>query len=398
MIPNGWKTTHLSELADKISDGLHSTPKYVEESDFYFINGNNLKNGSIRIFDNTKRVSEEEYQIHKKDLNDRTILMSINGTIGNLACYSGELVVLGKSAAYINIKKAVNKEFIFYSLSCHKIQRFFDSELTGTTIRNLSLKSIKATKVDLPPIKEQHKIANILTTWDESIDTVEKLIENSLQQKKSLMQQLLTGEKRFPTFTDRWKKTSISKMGDIVSGGTPDTSKQDYWGSDILWTTPTDITSLKTRFIDSTSRTISESGLKNSSASLLPKGSVLVCTRATIGYLAIANESITTNQGFKSIVPNEDFDSEFIYYLLSFHRHHLVRHACGSTFLELSKKDFAKLKFDAPKLEEQKAISKALAHCDDEIYNLKNQLSQLKQQKSALMQQLLSGKHRVKLD
>ena len=196
MVPKGWEIKHLSELASKISDGIHKTPLYADTSEIYFINGNNLKSGSIVIQDSTKCVDENDAINHRKDLGVRTLLMSINGTIGNLAYYRGENVVLGKSASYINIKDSVNLDFIYYVLSSSKTQAFYESELTGTTIRNLSIKSIKSTEILTPPLPEQKKIAQILSTWDKAISVTEKLLANSQQQKKALMQQLLTGKKR----------------------------------------------------------------------------------------------------------------------------------------------------------------------------------------------------------
>ncbi|EFO2125892.1 restriction endonuclease subunit S, partial [Escherichia coli O106] len=217
MVPKGWEIKHLSELASKISDGIHKTPLYADTSEIYFINGNNLKSGSIVIQDSTKCVDENDAINHRKDLGVRTLLMSINGTIGNLAYYRGENVVLGKSASYINIKDSVNLDFIYYVLSSSKTQAFYESELTGTTIRNLSIKSIKSTEILTPPLPEQKKIAQILSTWDKAISVTEKLLTNSQQQKKALMQQLLTGKKRLldengTRFSETWKLYALSKL------------------------------------------------------------------------------------------------------------------------------------------------------------------------------------------
>ena len=231
MVPNGWEVKHLSELASKVSDGIHKTPLYAESSGVYFINGNNLKNGSIVIQDSTNFVDENDAENHRKDLGERTILMSINGTIGNLAYYRGENVVLGKSAAYINVKNSVDLDFVYYVLSSSKTQAFYESELTGTTIRNLSIKSIKNTKVDTPPLPEQKKIAQILSTWDRAISTTEQLLANSQQQKKALMQQLLTGKKRLldnngVRFSGEWQQCIIEDFFDV---GSSKRVLQDDW-------------------------------------------------------------------------------------------------------------------------------------------------------------------------
>ena len=127
------------------------------------------------------------------------------------------------------------------------------------------------------------------------------------------MQQLLTGKIRFPGFVGEWKKRAIKQMGKVVSGGTPDTLTSEYWNGDILWMTPTDVTALRTRFINNTNRKITQEGIKNSSATIIPSGSLLVCTRATIGVMSISTTDITTNQGFKNLVPSSKFDVNFLY-------------------------------------------------------------------------------------
>ena len=290
-----------------------------------------------------------------------------------------------------------HEKFVYYLLCNFDFKKFSDK----TGVPGINRNDLHAVKVGLPSIPEQKKIAKILSTWDKAITTTEQLLANSQQQKKALMQQLLTGKKRLldkngARFSREWKATSLSKMGKIVSGGTPDTNTKEFWGGEIQWLTPTDVTALKSRFVSKTFRTISDLGVKNSSATLLPKGSLMVCTRATIGALAISTTDICTNQGFKNIIPSKDFDVEFIYYLLSFFSKELLRKASGSTFLELSKKDFEKIEMLCPSLKEQQKIAAVLSTADQEITALQQKFDALKQEKKALMQQLLTGKRRVK--
>ena len=158
--------------------GIHSTPSYDDDGTFYFINGNNLNRGKIVITSSTKRVSEKEaYKNNAENLEADSILMSINGTIGNVALYNNEPIMLGKSACYINSKDNVDKKFLFYYLQYPKTQSYFEAELTGTTIKNLSLQSIRKTKICIPTIEEQHKISHFLQKIDERIATQNKIIE-----------------------------------------------------------------------------------------------------------------------------------------------------------------------------------------------------------------------------
>lgn len=192
-----------------------------------------------------------------------------------------------------------------------------------------------------------------------------------------------------------WSIKKISDVGTTVSGGTPDTNNPDFWGGDILWVTPSEVSVLQNRFILDTERKITRQGLKQSSAKLLPINSLIICTRATIGDCCINKAPMCTNQGFKNIIVKNN-DVNFLYYLVTKNKKELIRKACGSTFLEISKKDIENLKFAIPQLPEQEKIAGILSCWDDGIEKLSALIEKKKIQKKALMQQLLTGKHRLK--
>ena len=195
---NEWQCNILDNCCYKISDGIHSTPIYSKSGDFSFINGNNLINGKIH-FENAKLVDSKEALKHKRNLTyNETILLSINGTIGNIALYRGEKIILGKSTAYINIKaNFLSPFFLYYFLETNSLQRYFRSELTGTTIKNLSIKSIKKTKLYVPNITEQRKIGDFFNKLDQQIELEEKKLELLEQQKRGYMQKIFSQELRF---------------------------------------------------------------------------------------------------------------------------------------------------------------------------------------------------------
>lgn len=132
----GWQEVMLKDVVSILGDGLHGTPEYDGNGEYYFINGNNLSNGKIVFKENTKRANKEEFEKHKKNLNDRTILVSINGTIGNIAEYNDEKCFLGKSACYFNILENVDKKFIFYMATNNRFQTYISEFAHGTTIKN----------------------------------------------------------------------------------------------------------------------------------------------------------------------------------------------------------------------------------------------------------------------
>ena len=169
-----WKKVMLQDVVSKLGDGLHGTPEYDLNGEYYFINGNNLIDGKIVIKENTQRVTENEYLRYKKELNDRTILLGINGTIGNVALYNGEKCILGKSACYFNVIDSVSKDYIKYVIIDKTFQSYIENFANGSTIMNVSLKVIREYAFSLPPIKEQNSIASILNSLDEKIDLLHR--------------------------------------------------------------------------------------------------------------------------------------------------------------------------------------------------------------------------------
>ena len=183
-----WDSERLENLTVSIGDGLHSTPVYCEQGDYCFINGNNIIDGKVSINEKTLRVTKEEaYKYNAALLKVDTILMSINGTIGNVALYNGENIMLGKSACYINPSSRIVREYLFHILSSPRIQAYFQGEVTGTTIKNLSLRTIRGSKILLPSNEEQKKIARLFSLVDERIATQNKIIEDLKKLKSAII-------------------------------------------------------------------------------------------------------------------------------------------------------------------------------------------------------------------
>lgn len=167
---NEWQTVRLQDVTTILGDGLHGTPEYDDLGDYYFVNGNNLKEGRISVDEKTRRVNRKEYEKYKKNLNERTILVSINGTLGNVALYGGEKIVLGKSACYFNVRDDVSLGFVRYVVTGSQFQNYIHALATGSTIKNVSLKLMREFSFQLPPLTEQRAIAHILGTLDDKIE------------------------------------------------------------------------------------------------------------------------------------------------------------------------------------------------------------------------------------
>jgi type I restriction enzyme S subunit len=208
-----WKEVMLTEITTRIGDGLHGTPNYDENGDYYFINGNNLLQGKIVIKPDTKKVNEEEYIKYSKPIDDRTILLGINGTIGNLAFYNNEKCVLGKSACYINLNDEVDKQFIYYHFLSKDFQTYIIEIATGTTIPNVPLKGIREYSFELPELPEQKAIASVLSSLDDKIDLLHR--QNATLEKlaETLFRQWFVEEAK-----EEWESKPLSSIANFLNG------------------------------------------------------------------------------------------------------------------------------------------------------------------------------------
>ena len=250
-------------------------------------------------------------------------------------------------------------------------------------------------RITLPPLPEQRAIAEALSDVDGLLGCLEALIAKKRAIKQAAMQQLLTGKTRLPGFTAEWETKRLGGIADIKNGATPSTQVASYWDGTIPWCTPTDITSTPGKYLENTERRITEAGLTSCAASLLPAGSLLLCSRATIGEVRIAQTEICTNQGFKSLVCRKGISNEFLYYLILTLKPQMLERAIGSTFLEIGKRDISTIATSLPAEDEQTAIATVLSDMDAEIAALEARRDKTRAIKQGMMQQLLTGRVRL---
>ena len=367
-----WEEKRFVDITTKISDGIHSTPNYDEGGTYSFVNGNNLVNGVIKINSQTKKVDENEYTTHQRPLGSNTILISINGTIGNLALYNNEKVVLGKSACYLNInEKDTDKLYVFNLLRTCKIKRFFNSELTGSTIKNLSLTTIKNTKLNLPTKPEQQKIAAFLTAVDTKIEQLSKKQELLGEYKKGSMQQIFSQAIRFKAddgsdFPDWIEK----KLGDVSIRGASNISAnqlEDNNGGYKIYGAAGHLKNIDFYTEEDCYVAIVKDGAGAGRIMLLEaKTSVL-------GTLAI----IKAKQGN---------DINFLYWLIQ--TINFRKYVVGSTIPHIYYRDYQAENLRIPSLSEQTKIANFLSSIDNKIEQVGKQLDESKQFKKALLQQM----------
>jgi type I restriction enzyme S subunit len=225
---SNWEKHKLGEITMRIGDGLHGTPKYSSSGDYYFINGNNLINGKIQIKEDTKRVSEEEFLKYRKELSSNSVLLSINGTIGNLAFYNNEKCILGKSACYINFIENVNTKYAYYVMLNKEFQKFLKDIATGTTIPNVPLKGIRDFEVNLPPLPEQQAIAEILSSLDDKIELNLQINKTLEEMANALYNHWFVDfgpfkngnfiESELGMIPEGWEVKKIRELADVING------------------------------------------------------------------------------------------------------------------------------------------------------------------------------------
>jgi len=326
------------------------------------------------------------------------ILVKTGSTIGK-TCYVDCLPI----EATLNPQMVVFKNFsvdpklVSYIFSSPVFQNQITATVVGGALPTLSQKQVTGYEIPLPPAEiEQRAIATALSDVDALLESLDQLINKKRNLKQAAMQELLTGKTRLPGFDGEWDVQRLGDIVDIRSGGTPSTTNAAFWDGGVPWCTPTDITALLgKKYLSDTERTISDAGLRASSAEVIPPNSIIMTSRATIGECAINTVPMTTNQGFKNLIPLKA-DPEFLYYLMTTQKDRLKQLCGGSTFLEIGKKQLQRFEIVYPlEADEQTAIAQVLSDMDAEIAALEQRRKKTRDLKQAMMQELLTGKTRL---
>lgn len=327
-----WKEVRLGEISSKIGDGLHGTPKYDDEGPYYFINGNNLNCGKIIIKDDTKRVGKDEFVKNQKELNEQTILVSINGTIGNVAKYNNELCILGKSACYINVIKEVDKEFIYYVLTSANFKRNITNEATGTTIKNVSLKQMREYKFNIPcNISDQRRIASILSSLDRKIELNNKINADLEEMAQAIFKNWFVDFEPFKDgkFVDSelgmipegWKVGRADDFYQINIGKTPPRKEHKWFSTNPankIWVSIANMGNSGV-FISDSSEYLTKEAVDSHNIIMVPRNTILLSFKLTVGRVAIADKELTTNEAIARFILSDDKYMEYLYlYLKNF--------------------------------------------------------------------------------
>ena len=385
-LPEGWEWCRLKEITTELKYGT-SEKSSLEGKIPVLRMGNITTNGTIDYSNIVFSSNEEdikEFLLTKGNLVfNRT---NSSDLVGKTAIYRGEIPAI--FAGYL-IKIAllkVNPEYTNLVMNSSYYRKWcYSVKSDAVNQSNINAEKLSNLLISLPPLAEQHSIVEIAEQLLTIVDTI-KLLQEELkalvkQAKSQVLSDAITGKlthqdpndepaeellKRIgkTTATDTpyeklpkgWAWCRLGDIGEIMGGGTPSTSIEEYWNGEVSWITPADLSNYSDKYIAQGKRNITQLGLDNSSAKLIPKGSILFSTRAPIGYVVIADRPLSTNQGFKSLSLSINMSEEFVYYFLLAEKERIKLLASGTTFQELSASAFSKILIPLPPLAEQHRI------------------------------------------
>ncbi len=390
MVPNGWELNSVNDLFDTNLGKMLNQEAKIKAPHYRYLGNSDVRWGHFN-FTNLKSMYFSEKEKNKFTLKQGDILMCEGGEVGRCSIWNSknEIVYYQKALHRLRSKGGIVPEY-FYNFMCFIAgTKALDDFTTRTSIAHLTQEKLLKIIIKTPPKGEQKKIANILSSWDKAINTTNALIYNRKQHKKALMQQLLAGEKRFSRYKGDWNEVKLSDIANIIMGSSPKSSAYNEIGEGLpLLQGNADIKERKSRPRIHSSEITKECQV----------GDILLSVRAPVGSVAKSLHHACIGRGIAAITTRMNYSQDFLYQWLLWFEARWERLSQGSTFEAVNSNEIKSIHLIIPCIEEQEEIAAVLINGDKEINLLEQQLADLKQEKKALMQQLLTGKRRVKVD
>ena len=394
----------LGDICTKVCSGgtpTSSNPAYYD-GNIPWLNTNEVN--FCNIYSTNKTISEEGLKKSAaKYVPENTVIVAMYGvTAGKCAIAKIPLTTNQACCNLIIDKEKADYCYVYYYL--RQQSDSLNKLAIGGAQQNLNALTIKKFKIALPTLPTQKKIASILSTYDRLIENNTRRIRLLEQMAENLYKEWFV-RFRFPEhekvemvngLPKGWKIKKVSNVCETMGGGTPTTTNPAYWGGDIKWVTPSDITSKNSLALLKVKGRITEEGLKKSSAKLLPPYTILMTSRASIGFFGICPDSVCTNQGFISIIPNKETFRMYLLYTFKSRKEEIISNANGSTFLEISKGRFRKMKVLVPPEDILDSFEKKTLLMFKVVLHLEYQNQLLTRQRDLLLPRLMSGKLEVK--
>ena len=398
-----WAEETLGELCSLITDGKHGDCRNEDNSGYYFISCKDVREGRIH-YENSRQIVHGDFaETHRRtDLWPGDVLLTNSGTIGRLAIAPDDektqRTTFQKSVAILKpLPERISSHFLYYSLAANRARLI--NSAGGAAQKNLLLGELRRFTIRVPPLVEQAKIASILSAYDDLIENNRRRIQ-LLEQAARLLYKEWFVHLRFPghehvTITDGvpggWEKKKIADVCETVGGGTPSTKVSEYWEGDITWMVPSDITKNNCLALLDSERKITEKGLRESSAKMVPAETILMTSRASVGFFALMDLEVCTNQGFINIIPHEDELRMYLLFNLMSRVAEIRSNAKGTTYPEISKGRFRGMDVVVPP---NPLVSEFMRFASDiiqQVRYLKRSTLQLKAARDLLLPRLMNG-------
>ncbi|WP_270577720.1 restriction endonuclease subunit S [Caldibacillus thermoamylovorans] len=419
---NQWKKVKLKDITTdgRGHYGIGASAVEYQENLYTYLRITDITDDGRIIKEGLMSVDDQDAKNYLLKQNDIVFARTGNST-GRSYFYDkrdGDLVFAGFLIKFNLDSDKVNPKYIKLYTLTDQYRNWVNSFATGSTRKNINAKIYGDMEINLPPRNYQDYVVNLIDPFNEKIE-----INNEINKKLEEMAQAIfkhwfvdfefpnengepyksSGgemvESELGMIPKGWKIGSINDLGTIVSGGTPSKKKEEYYTEHgIPWITPKDLSLNKNRFISRGTIDITEEGLKNSSAKLMPKGTVLFSSRAPIGYIAIAKNEVSTNQGFKSIIPKNNIGSEFVYQFLKMNKEIIESRASGSTFKEISGGELKKIPAIIPSNNIIYRYNLITIKISSFIKNNEEELEKLRTIRDTLLPKLMSGEIRVPVE
>lgn len=388
MEPNRWKKQTISNILEKVSN-----PVFVKSDEKYREIG--IRSHGKGIFHKElilgKQLGEKRVFHIEPDCLILNIVFAWEQAVAKTSQFESGMIASHRFPMFRPIKSACNIDFLLYIFKTKYGKYLLELASPGGAGRNKTLGQSEFLNLELtlPPVNEQNKIAQILSTWDKAIATTEKLLEKCQKQKNALMQQLLTGKKRFDGFSDVWPIQHLENVCQITMGSSPssDAYNENQNGLPLLQGNA-DIFNRVSRPRIYTTEITKKCNV----------GDALLSVRAPVGTVAKSMHEACIGRGIASIKAKKGHEQEFVYQWLLWFKPRWAKYSQGSTFESINSDDIKTLKIKLPSFDEQRKIASVLELADKETQAIQSKLDLLKEEKKALMQQLLTGKRRVKVE
>ena len=388
-----WKEVRLGDVCSELSDGLHKAPKFIEKGEYIFVNAKNLYNGYILDNDPTKKTSREEYLKYKKPLGKHTILYSIDGTIGNIARYRGEKCVLGKGACYLNCNpQIVESSYLYYQLQGPHFKSYIHLMSTGSTIKHISLKTMREYVFELPSLTDQRRIASILSSLDRKIELNNKINADLEEMAQAIFKNWFVDFEPFKDgkFVDSelgmipegWKVGRLEDIAEITMGLSPAGNSLNENREGMMFYQGSS---------DFGFRFPSIRVFTTEPKRLAVANSVLFSVRAPVGDINVAKEECCIGRGVASIKSKSSHDSYLFYTMKSLHKLFDSFDGEGTVFGSINKKTLSAIQILLPSEGIVEQFNDVASSFDNRIRCLSEESSRLSLLRDTLLPRLMSG-------